>query len=150
MFVCLYYSHPRPGFIREDFDITPMMSTYLIAFMVTDLVQSNVSRPGLPKGLPLINMWTRTEVTDMTGFGYDMTVKVLPFLESYFGVPFNLPKIDIVAVPDFGFNAMENWGLITFRFGEICCILIDRKHAHLKTNNIQFTINEIKHVLLMH
>lgn len=36
-----------------------------------------------------------------------MTVKSLPFFENYFGIPFKLPKIDMVAVPDFGFNAME-------------------------------------------
>lgn len=45
-----------------------------------------------------------------------MTTKILPFYENYFGIRFNLPKIDMVAVPEFGFSAMENWGLITFRF----------------------------------
>lgn len=47
-----------------------------------------------------------------------MTTKVLPLFGDYFGIKFNLSKIDMVAVPDFGFSAMENWGLITFRFVE--------------------------------
>lgn len=49
-------------------------------------------------------------------FGFDLTTNILPFYENYFGITFKLPKIDLVAVPDFGFSAMENWGLITFRF----------------------------------
>lgn len=48
-------------------------------------------------------------------FAFDLTSKILPLYENYFGIRFNLPKIDMVAVPDFGFGAMENWGLITFR-----------------------------------
>lgn len=48
-------------------------------------------------------------------FAYDLTIRILPFFEEYFGIGFQLPKIDMVAVPDFGFSAMENWGLITFR-----------------------------------
>lgn len=48
-------------------------------------------------------------------FAFDLTTKILPFFENYFGIRFNLPKIDMVAVPEFGFSAMENWGLITFR-----------------------------------
>lgn len=48
-------------------------------------------------------------------FAFDLTTKVLPLFGNYFGIKFNLSKIDMVAVPDFGFSAMENWGLITFR-----------------------------------
>lgn len=40
-------------------------------------------------------------------FSYQLTAASLPFFEAYFGIPFKLPKIDMVAVPDFGFNAME-------------------------------------------
>lgn len=92
------------------------MSTYLVAFIVSNLVNANEANQKIQlSSLPQINVWTRPEVTDMTNYSYTMTTKILPFFEDYFGIQFKLPKIDMVAVPDFGFNTMENWGLITFR-----------------------------------
>jgi hypothetical protein len=35
--------------------------------------------------------------------------------EQVLGVPFALPKLDLVAIPNFGAGAMENWGLMLFR-----------------------------------
>lgn len=91
------------------------MSTYLVAFIVSDLVIANVTNLPLSSNLPRINIWTRKDVADMAGYAFDATVRILPFLEDYFGMRYQLPKIDMVAVPDFGFRAMENSALITFR-----------------------------------
>lgn len=56
------------GSIREDFDVTPKMSSYLVAFIVSDLVNTNVSDPAdeQANNLPTINIYTRKEVADMT------------------------------------------------------------------------------------
>lgn len=41
--------------------------------------------------------------------------QVLKFYENYFDIKFPLPKMDMMAVPDFSAGAMENWGLVTYR-----------------------------------
>lgn len=40
---------------------------------------------------------------------------MLDFYQKAYGIPFPLPKCDLVAIPDFAAGAMEGWGLITFR-----------------------------------
>ncbi|XP_055536270.1 aminopeptidase N-like isoform X2 [Wyeomyia smithii] len=101
----------RPGYLREDFETTPRMSTYLVALIVSDLQLVQRSE----RFTPQINIWSRPEVGRMTGYVHKLVLRILPYLERYFDLKFNMKKIDMVAVPDFGFSAMENWGLITFR-----------------------------------
>lgn len=91
------------------------MSTYLAAFIVSDLVVSNHTATGDNKSGPEVQVWSRREVTDMTFHAYNLTKRVLSLFGEYFDLQFKLPKLDLVAVPDFGYSAMENWGLITFR-----------------------------------
>jgi aminopeptidase 2 len=39
----------------------------------------------------------------------------LEFFEALFNSSYQLPKLDLVAIPDFAAGAMENWGLLIFR-----------------------------------
>lgn len=42
-------------------------------------------------------------------FALQVAVKTLPFYDQWFGIPYPLPKMDLLAIPDFAAGAMENW-----------------------------------------
>ena len=48
-------------------------------------------------------------------FALRTAINITEFYEKYFGIGYPLPKQDLIAIPDFGAGAMENWGLITYR-----------------------------------
>ena len=45
----------------------------------------------------------------------EFTKQFLAFYQDYFQIKYPLPKLDMIAIPDFASGAMENWGAITFR-----------------------------------
>ncbi|XP_050507051.1 aminopeptidase N-like isoform X3 [Diabrotica virgifera virgifera] len=92
----------------DEYPETPKMSTYLVAFMVMDFIKGAGDDPRM-------TFWARPQIAGNSAYAAQIGPKILSFYENYFGIKFPLSKIDIVAVPEFGFSAMENWGLITFR-----------------------------------
>ena len=94
------------------FKKTPKMSTYLLYLGVGKFIQEK-SRHG---GTELYAAYADRPTGKInTEFSFDATRKVLDYYESYFGIPFQLPKLHNVAVPEFAYGAMENWGAITYR-----------------------------------
>lgn len=89
------------------------MPTYLLAFIVSKLVKSNYTTRN--SETPSVEIWTRPENKDMTNYAYSMFHRFNSWFENYFGSKNILKKVDMVSLPEFGFGAMENWGLITFR-----------------------------------
>ncbi len=93
------------------FGETPIMSTYLLAFVVGDLVgihqQANEQTT--------VGVWTTRGKEDQGRFALDTSVKLLSYFNDYFGIPYPLEKLDHIAIPDFAAGAMENWGAITYR-----------------------------------
>lgn len=63
-------------------------------------------------------------------FSLELAAKTLKFYEETFDSPFPLPKMDMVAIPDFSAGAMENWGLVTYR---IVDLLFDEKTSGAAT-----------------
>uniref|UniRef100_A0A7S2T1N5 Alpha-aminoacylpeptide hydrolase n=1 Tax=Chloropicon primus TaxID=1764295 RepID=A0A7S2T1N5_9CHLO len=94
------------------FETTPKMSTYLVAFVIGDLVKQTKLVEG---GRVTVNVWGTPEHGDDLGDALDSCVKILPVYEKLFDIPFPLKKLDLVAIPSFEAGAMENWGLITYR-----------------------------------
>ncbi|HJP81048.1 MAG TPA: M1 family metallopeptidase [Candidatus Saccharimonadales bacterium] len=94
------------------FDTTPRMSTYLLAWVTGELHKKTaVTKSGVE-----VNIWaTPAQNSERLDFALDIARRTIDFFDSYFGVPYPLPKSDHVALPDFSSGAMENWGLITYR-----------------------------------
>lgn len=61
------YSQNRPGYIQTDFELTPKMSTYLVAFIVSNLVLTPNPVDVNQSGKPRVAIYTRNEVASMTG-----------------------------------------------------------------------------------
>ncbi len=100
------YSEGKTG-VR--FQQTPKMSTYLVFFGVGDF---NVTEDTTDSRVRIVTIPGRE---NYRRYGLEFGTKALRFCEDYFNIPYPLPKLDLIAVPDFAFGAMENWGAITFR-----------------------------------
>ena len=102
---------PGPGLRSVRFGETPVMSTYLLAFVVGDIVSvEQEAANGTTVGV-----WTTRGKESQAGFALDTSVKLLGYFNDYFGIPYPLPKLDHIAIPDFAAGAMENWGCVTYR-----------------------------------
>lgn len=94
------------------FETTPVMSTYLLAFVVGDIHKVS----GQTKRGTEVNIWgTAAQPANSFEFALQTAVGSIEYFEDYFGVEYPLPKADHIALPDFSSGAMENWGLITYR-----------------------------------
>lgn len=92
------------------------MSSYLLAFVVSELQFISNADSMLPTDT-LHRVWVRPDYLSKAQYGLDNSVNVLKALEDYVGIKFNLSKIDSAGVPNKG-GAMENWGMIIYRFGK--------------------------------
>jgi tricorn protease interacting factor F2/3 len=91
------------------FQRSPKMSTYLVFFGIGDFEFSE------DPGDVTIRLATIRGKRAFAQFGLSFSRKALDFCEGLFEIPYPLPKLDLIAIPDFAFGAMENWGAITFR-----------------------------------
>ena len=117
------------AFVTKKFLPSPPLPTYLVAILVGPF--DEVVGPSIPA------TQLRTSPIPLRGFSLKgkgeqlqhalkNTGSILLALENYFGMAHPYPKIDIIAVPDFGAGAMENPGAITFREW---LLLLDEKSA---------------------
>ncbi|KAK7208464.1 peptidase family M1-domain-containing protein [Myxozyma melibiosi] len=93
-----------------SFANTPLMSTYLLAFIVADLRYVETTWFRIP-----VRVYATPGNESQGVFSCELAAKTIKFFEETFDMPYPLPKMDMVAIPDFSAGAMENWGLITYR-----------------------------------
>ena len=113
----------REGGTRTvHFKRSPIMPTYLLAVVVgeLDFVETK-TKDGVD-----IRVYTVPGKSEQGKFALETARRVLEFYNEYFGIPYPLPKLDMVAIPDFAAGAMENWGLVTYREN---ALLIDSENS---------------------
>jgi aminopeptidase N len=90
---------------------TPKMSTYLLFLGLGD-----VERKTRMAGKVEVGVITRRGVVDQGDYALDAAVKQIAYYNDYFGTPYPLPKLDMIAAPGSSqfFGAMENWGAILY------------------------------------
>ncbi|GLV42080.1 Suppressor of ER stress-induced death [Carabus blaptoides fortunei] len=115
--------------VWDHYDETPIMSTYLVAMMVSDLQSYKYNALSNSSQMEFA-VWSRREALNQTRFAGTLGPSILEYFNKYFQIPYPLPKLDMVALPDFGFSAMENWGLITFRESSL---LFDEKLSTIQS-----------------
>jgi puromycin-sensitive aminopeptidase len=107
---------------RLTFATTPKMSPYLLAFLVGKFERiTTKSDAGIEVGV-----YTTPGKKDLGQFALETAARTIDFYQDYFGIAYPLPKLDMIAVPDFAAGAMENWGAVTYRE---TAILVDPKQT---------------------
>ncbi|KAM6147978.1 glutamyl aminopeptidase isoform 1-T1 [Erethizon dorsatum] len=97
--------------IRTTFEKSVPMSTYLVCFAVHQFTSiQKISKNGIP-----LTIYVQPEQKHTAEYAANITKIVFDYFEEYFAMNYSLPKLDKIAIPDFGTGAMENWGLITYR-----------------------------------
>lgn len=126
--------------LTTTFATTPKMSTYLLAFVVGEFDHLETTTAS---GV-IVRTYATPGQGEFTRFGLETAVRTLEFYDKYFGLPYPLPKCDLLAIPDFSAGAMENWGCITFREN---CFLVDEKNTEVGTKQFaaQVVIHELAH-----
>jgi aminopeptidase N/puromycin-sensitive aminopeptidase len=112
---------PATGKHTLHFAATPKMSTYLVAFLVGDFQCTAGESDGVA-----IRVCSTPDKVAFTPYGVDIAKYVLHYYNTYFGIPYPLKKLDLIALPDFEAGAMENFGAITYRETDL---LLDPKTA---------------------
>lgn len=103
----------RPVF---TFKQTPPMSTYLVATVVSKFEST-------PSTSTSHVLWSKPNTESQRKYGAKYVAPVMDALVEFTGMPYeigNITKMDNVAVPGMFSGAMENWGLVTYRYVTSC------------------------------
>ena len=123
--------------ILVEFERTPIMSTYLLYLGVGEFEFLETKLRNIR-----IRVVTTKGNKKKAKLSLELTKKFLAEYEKYFGIKYPLPKLDMLAIPDFAAGAMENWGAITFRE---TILLYDPKTSSTRTK--QYIAEVISHEL---
>ncbi|MGD0055529.1 MAG: M1 family metallopeptidase [Acidimicrobiales bacterium] len=129
------------GTRRVSFAPTMKMSTYLVAFVIGDFEET---APVDVNGTPLRVIYPVGKGR-LAALALEMGAFALDFFATYFDIAYPGDKMDMIAIPDFAFGAMENLGLVTYRE---TALLVDPEQASLaeKKRVAEVVAHELAHM----
>lgn len=101
------------------FTRTPIMSTYLIAFIVSKFTCS--AGEDIDTNIPH-QVCSRNDTAIDRALANNYGPQLMRTLQNITNITYaemNIGKMDQVAIPDFSAGAMENWGLVTYRLASL-------------------------------
>nr|XP_053651337.1 aminopeptidase N-like isoform X1 [Cherax quadricarinatus] len=127
------------GWVWDHYDTSVPMSTYLVAFVVSDFASLTTTTAN---NHTVFRVWAREPALQQAEYSRLVGPPILTHFEDYFNQSYPLPKQDMIAIPDFSAGAMENWGLITYR--ETAMLYDPRVSA---ASNKQYVVAVVAHEL---
>jgi puromycin-sensitive aminopeptidase len=115
---------------------TMVMSTYLVAFVVGPFQETEALDVD---GVPVRVIYPPGKA-ELAPFALEVAAHSLRYFSNYFDLPYPGDKLDLVAIPDFAFGAMENLGCVTFRE---TALLVDPATA--SRNEVERVVDVVAH-----
>jgi aminopeptidase N len=85
------------------------MSTYLLTLIIGLFEVTQIEQDGI-----LVRGYCPVGFKKAISHFVELAAESIVFYEQYFGLPYPLKKLDLVACHSLNVRAMENWGCITF------------------------------------
>lgn len=134
------------GMIRHQFATTRRIQSYLLALAVGpydlrhgDVLAGNAIRA---KSVPFRGYAPAGKGARLAT-AMDVTEDMLRWQEEYFDYPYPYAKLDLIAVPDFAYGAMENAGAIIYR--ESALLMDDRTSLAARRAILTTHAHELAH-----
>eukprot|EP00116_Pleurobrachia_bachei_P001762 sb/3462024/ len=98
----------KDGRTRTSFQKTPGMSTYLLAWVQHNFIFGEKDIEGVR-----LRHYVRPTHPEAIAERLELVGKALKYFNDFFDIPYPLPKLDTIGIPNYPVGGMENWGLIT-------------------------------------
>jgi len=114
------------------FSTSPSMSSYLVVLVAGELDSIAAEKDGVK-----LRIVTTKGKAEMGRYALESAATILQYYNDYFGVPYPLPKLDLIAIPGGFGGAMENWGGITYYES---VLLFDPENSSTETKQAIFAV----------
>lgn len=107
----------QPGWTIYQFQQTPPMSTFSLGFVISEFSSISINSTNTDYD---VKVWARPDfITALTNVT-EKVINSLKLFEKFWGLPYPLPKLDVIAIPNFqATKPADSWGLLLFKESEL-------------------------------